>query len=68
MADTPDLEVVAAFARGAGLDHNRERLSELAPEVARLSAAMRALWSIDVRGHEMAVGLAPAARMPRSHE
>ena len=56
MADVPDLEAVVGYARIVGLDHDRQRLSELTPEVARLSTSMRALWSVDVNGHEMAIG------------
>lgn len=50
---------LAGAARMLGLDHDHARLAELAPEVARLRAAIRRLYEIDVDGHEMPIGFHP---------
>jgi hypothetical protein len=50
---------LAGWARLFGLAHDRARLAELAPDVARLRESIRRLWDFDVQGHEMAIGFRP---------
>jgi hypothetical protein len=56
MADSPHLDAWAAYARIAELPYDRARLEVLAPEVEALAARTRRTWTVDVSGHEMALG------------
>ena len=53
--ETLNLEALRGFAQAAGIDHDNQRLAELAPQLAQQFRDLAGLWKIDVAGYEMAI-------------